>query len=198
MGSHLLDVARFLFGEAFSVHCQTQQVHRDIKGEDVATVLLKMQSGATVLCQMAYEFFTDPASQDVKNTEQTLSVQFQEFSKLLELSLTEQGQAELILRSKDIDPRDIVPILTRYAKEGKRIQVDMKHEREQKILSVRHRLESELVDGLPISTNSETIAALVDAVVPPSVDLMSALPYNQRPLQLLATDGGSMTINIKP
>lgn len=54
MGSHVLDVARFLFGEACSVYCQTQQVHRDIKGEDVATILLRMDSGASVLCEMAY------------------------------------------------------------------------------------------------------------------------------------------------
>jgi predicted dehydrogenase len=32
MGSHILDVARFLFGEAESVYCQTYRVHRDIPG----------------------------------------------------------------------------------------------------------------------------------------------------------------------
>ncbi len=54
MGSHLLDVARFLFGEARSVYCRTQRVHVDIRGEDVATVVLGMESGATVLCEMGY------------------------------------------------------------------------------------------------------------------------------------------------
>lgn len=54
LGSHTLDVARFLFGEAQSVYCQTQQVHHDIKGEDAATIMLKMQSGPTVLVEMAY------------------------------------------------------------------------------------------------------------------------------------------------
>jgi predicted dehydrogenase len=54
IGSHILDVARFLFGEARMLHCQTQRVHRDIKGEDVATVLMKMRSGATVICNMSY------------------------------------------------------------------------------------------------------------------------------------------------
>jgi predicted dehydrogenase len=54
MGSHLLDVARFLFGEADSLCCQTHRVHRDIQGEDVATVMMRMGGRTTVLCQMGY------------------------------------------------------------------------------------------------------------------------------------------------
>jgi D-apiose dehydrogenase len=54
VGSHTLDAARFLFGEAESVYCQTSKVHRDIRGEDAATVQLKMRNGMVVLVQMAY------------------------------------------------------------------------------------------------------------------------------------------------
>lgn len=55
MGSHILDVARFVFGEASSLYCQTRRVHADIKGEDVATVIMKMgDAGTTVTCNMAY------------------------------------------------------------------------------------------------------------------------------------------------
>jgi D-apiose dehydrogenase len=54
MGSHILDVARFLFGEATALNCQTNRVHPDIQGEDVATVLLRMRSGATVTCNLSY------------------------------------------------------------------------------------------------------------------------------------------------
>jgi predicted dehydrogenase len=54
LGSHILDVARFLFGEAQSLYCHTQRIHPDIKGEDVATVMMKMGSGTTVVCEMAY------------------------------------------------------------------------------------------------------------------------------------------------
>jgi predicted dehydrogenase len=54
MGSHVLDTARFLFGEAESVYCQTFQAHKNIRGEDVATVMLKMRGGATVLVEMGY------------------------------------------------------------------------------------------------------------------------------------------------
>lgn len=54
LGSHILDVARFLFGEADSLYCRTQRVHPDIRGEDVATVVLGMANGMTVTCHMAY------------------------------------------------------------------------------------------------------------------------------------------------
>jgi len=55
LGTHILDVARSLFGEASSLYCQTHRVHPDIKGEDVATVMMKMgANNTTVLCEMAY------------------------------------------------------------------------------------------------------------------------------------------------
>ena len=54
IGTHILDSARMLFGEARSLYCRTTRVHPDIKGEDVATVMLGMTSGATVTCEMSY------------------------------------------------------------------------------------------------------------------------------------------------
>jgi len=54
LGTHTLDVARFLFGEAKSLCCHTQKIHKDIQGEDVATVMLEMGLGTTALVEMAY------------------------------------------------------------------------------------------------------------------------------------------------
>lgn len=59
MGTHLLDVARFLFGEAESLVCQTQRVHADIRGEDVATVMMRMAGGMTVGLEMSYASRTE-------------------------------------------------------------------------------------------------------------------------------------------
>ena len=53
VGSHVLDVARFLFGEPHSLLCTTRRIHPDINGEDVATVLLNT-ADTTIVCQMAY------------------------------------------------------------------------------------------------------------------------------------------------
>jgi len=54
IGSHILDVARFLFGEARSLCCQTRRVNPEILGEDVATVMMEMGEGVTVTCEMSY------------------------------------------------------------------------------------------------------------------------------------------------
>jgi predicted dehydrogenase len=54
LGSHILDVARFLFGEAVSLYCHSHKVHSDIRGEDVATVMLRMGRETTVVVEMAY------------------------------------------------------------------------------------------------------------------------------------------------
>jgi predicted dehydrogenase len=55
LGTHILDVARFLFGEAESLYCQTQRVHRDIRGEDMATTITRHPRGpTTVVCNLAY------------------------------------------------------------------------------------------------------------------------------------------------
>jgi predicted dehydrogenase len=53
IGTHILDVARFLFGEPKSLLCRTARIHGDIKGEDVATVMMDM-GGASVTCAMSY------------------------------------------------------------------------------------------------------------------------------------------------
>jgi len=54
LGSHILDVARFLFGEAATLYCQMDRIHKDIKGEDVATIMMRMGRRTTVVCNMAY------------------------------------------------------------------------------------------------------------------------------------------------
>jgi D-apiose dehydrogenase len=54
IGSHILDTARFLFGDARSLCGVTQRVNPGIRGEDVATVLAVMGDGVTVTCEMSY------------------------------------------------------------------------------------------------------------------------------------------------
>jgi D-apiose dehydrogenase len=54
MGSHILDVCRFLFGEVNTLHCHTARVNPKIKGEDVANVFMKMRSGMSCYAEMSY------------------------------------------------------------------------------------------------------------------------------------------------
>ena len=54
IGSHILDTARFLFGEAHNLYCRMARVNPSIRGEDVATVMMEMGEGTTVTCEMSY------------------------------------------------------------------------------------------------------------------------------------------------
>jgi D-apiose dehydrogenase len=54
MGVHILDVIRFLFGEADWLIARVQRINPTIKGEDVATVLLQMANGMTVTSTLSY------------------------------------------------------------------------------------------------------------------------------------------------
>ncbi len=60
VGSHILDVARYLFGDARTLYATTRRVHPDIKGEDVATVMMTMgERNVTVVCEMSYASRTE-------------------------------------------------------------------------------------------------------------------------------------------
>lgn len=60
MGSHILDTARYLFGDARNLYCKTTRVHPGIRGEDVATVLMEMgEHPVTVVCEMSYASRTE-------------------------------------------------------------------------------------------------------------------------------------------
>jgi predicted dehydrogenase len=54
VGSHVLDVCRFLFGEAKTLYCTTKKVNSEIKGEDVANVLMQMENGLHCYAEMSY------------------------------------------------------------------------------------------------------------------------------------------------
>lgn len=54
LGVHLLDLARFFMGEPEQLYCHTQRVNPRVRGEDVATVLLRMASGGTCVVELSY------------------------------------------------------------------------------------------------------------------------------------------------
>lgn len=54
IGSHILDVCRFLFGEVDGLYCNVSTVNPKIKGEDVANVMMRMRDGSTCYAEMSY------------------------------------------------------------------------------------------------------------------------------------------------
>jgi predicted dehydrogenase len=54
LGIHMLDIARFLLGDVKALTARTKRVNPDIKGEDVATILLDHESGVTSIVDVSY------------------------------------------------------------------------------------------------------------------------------------------------
>jgi predicted dehydrogenase len=78
LGSHLLDTAYFLFGEAQSLYCQHYRTRDDIVGEDVATVVLRC-GDVTCTCEMSNATYNEwdanfPASVLVEGTQGTIEL----------------------------------------------------------------------------------------------------------------------------
>ncbi|SFK88219.1 Gfo/Idh/MocA family protein [Proteiniphilum acetatigenes] len=54
MGSHVLDICRYLFGEASKLWCQIRTVNPEIKGEDIAVIMMEMVNGMPLYTEMSY------------------------------------------------------------------------------------------------------------------------------------------------
>lgn len=54
LGIHTLDIARYILGDVSALTARTRRVNPKIKGEDVATILLDHESGATSIVDVSY------------------------------------------------------------------------------------------------------------------------------------------------
>lgn len=54
LGIHLLDLARFFLGDVGALSARTQRINPDIRGEDVATILLTHERGAVSVVECSY------------------------------------------------------------------------------------------------------------------------------------------------
>lgn len=141
-----------------------------------------------------YEIHSDKSDQ---NTD--INVEFSEFTHFMDLCITDLDAAEKVLRDQSIAEEDLIGILSRYSKEARRLSVDLKHEREQKVLSIRQRLESELVDSLRGGADWDAIGQLVDMIVPKLDGTRSAISVDQRaPVNTGTGDTRQLTINVNP
>lgn len=88
-----------------------------------------------------YEFHGQPPEGKT-----TLGSEFQEFSKLMSLFQSDPQAAAALIESKGANSGEVLTIVSRFAKESRRLQLDIKHEAEAKAVAIRQRLESELLD----------------------------------------------------
>ncbi|MBT3606054.1 MAG: Gfo/Idh/MocA family oxidoreductase [Candidatus Latescibacteria bacterium] len=54
LGIHLLDVARFCMGDVSRLFCHAQSINPKVNGEDTATIMLVMESGATCVVEACH------------------------------------------------------------------------------------------------------------------------------------------------
>jgi D-apiose dehydrogenase len=54
LGIHIIDIARFLFGEVETMSASTMRINPNIRGEDVATLLMKHTDGLTSVVDCSY------------------------------------------------------------------------------------------------------------------------------------------------
>ena len=60
LGTHVLDLARYLFGEVSHLSAETQTRLDNVRGEDTATMLLRHVSGAVSVVECTYASFQEP------------------------------------------------------------------------------------------------------------------------------------------
>ena len=140
-----------------------------------------------------YEFHGDEPK-----GEHGLSEDFSEFTRFLDLCVNDQTAAGVLLENKHIDNINVQEILTRYSKEAKRLHVDLKHERERKILSIHQRLESELIDYVPNDVDWALVKQIVETTVPTLEDSGSPLRLINSLSRTDSPKASNVTINVNP
>ncbi len=120
------------------------------------------QDGYSTTAGRVYEFFGD-----ADLLPQEMSQQFNDFSNFLDLCTSDPDAAEDELSNRGLARASAADIVTRYGRSVRRINTDLRQDRETRMLAIRHRLESELLDiteGGHI--NSADLDSLVNCLTP--------------------------------
>jgi hypothetical protein len=141
-----------------------------------------------------YEFHGSEPKEDIG-----LNREFAEFTHFLELCVRDQCAAEAVLANKLADAKRVSEILVRYGKEARRLHVDLKHERERKVLGIKQRLESELIEEVPGDFDWNAIGQLIESTVPSANSGASAsLMLGDTSRAFGSLGRGNITINLNP
>lgn len=86
-------------------------------------------------------------SKSKKISSENIEELFNEFTKFLDVCVQDPNSAIKILEETTEVPKESIPALVyKYSKEGKRLMIDLKQEREKKILSIKHQLETDITE----------------------------------------------------
>ena len=139
---------------------------------------------------VVYEFFggdgVDP---------NLLPQKFDEFSSFMESCVSNPESAQALLESTHLNKSEIFNLVEKYSKEARRLHIDIKQERERKILAIRHGLESELSEHVRTDHDWEVIGRVIEASVPPVGGVSSALAIDRK---IQPIPNNNLTVNINP
>jgi len=139
-----------------------------------------------------YEFFVDAS---VVQTD--LREEFDNFSDFLTLCSEDAPAATDVLTSAGIDRTSSVKLVARFGREVQRLQLDLRHDREQRMLTIRQSLEEELLEGgvdlrdIPRSQLNALIENHVPGPSAPESLTLLATPWTAGP-------AAPVTVNINP
>jgi transcriptional regulator with XRE-family HTH domain len=121
------------------------------------------QAGYHTASGEVYEFFVDDSA-----FRADLNEEFDNFSDFLTMCSEEPSAAADVLTSTGIDRTSSTKLVTRFGREVQRLQIDLRHEREQRMLTIRHGLEEQLLEsGVDLRDIPRSqINALIDSNVP--------------------------------
>lgn len=137
-----------------------------------------------------YEFFGDnnvPPS--------TLPDKFTEFSTFLDTCIANPVKAQVLLESKNLNKTEVFNIIDRYTREARRLHIDLKQERERKLLTIKHNLESELAEYAIVEKDWSLIDKIIDNSIPRIDGFSSAISFNR---DALPQTSQNLTVNINP
>lgn len=138
-----------------------------------------------------YKFFVEEEVPDID-----FGIEFSEFSNFIKLCAFDTDAARELLKNTSLNTDDIESLLTRYSKEARRIQIDLKQERESRLLNIRHQLESELTDLESGAIELSKINSIVESLIPKVDDAMNLLPSQSTvPLQVINSSDVKININ---
>jgi len=121
------------------------------------------QDGYSTAAGHVYEFFGNESLPT-----HTLTQQFDDFAHFLEKCIEDPGEAEKSLLHFGMDRLTVPRLVQRYGKEARRLHVDLRQEREARMLALRHRFESELLDSVEADETARHIGRLIEALTPQS------------------------------
>lgn len=106
LGIHILDIARALFGDVATISATTRRVNTRIRGEDVATMLLEHEGGATSVVDCSYA---------TRRTPETFPETLLEIDGDLGSLRLDAGYRLVIQRDGDQTLRDVAPPVLPWA-----------------------------------------------------------------------------------